>query len=456
MISLLLTACSGDKPVLEPLDKDKQVTLKVLFGDETSFYQQYGNFFNMKFPNVTFEVIPLNKLQHVVDGVYSVEGYKKAFAELAEKKEPDILFLDPDQYEEFVKKDKLYNLEAIIQQEKFDTDNIVPSIMQLLRDKGGGNIHGLAPNFRGRALFYNIDLFEKYGIELPRNQMTWEETLRLVQRFPARGSEKDREYGLNIGAGSNIYWLLYEISTTENLRLLDPAGTKVQFNTDSWGKVYRLAIEGVRSNKLNSSWSMQPSKTAENDLFLMGKAGMALEYSMSLSQLQRMKDSMNEVKPFRWGAVTVPVSAADPNTTDDVQLDQIYAINAKSPNIRAAWEFIKFVNGPEIAKMQSRIENFGLLSSRMEFTKDKEGHDLSAFYLLNQRAGANPENAAIPTEIFTIFAKVTEEESKRVLDDKQTVEQAIANIQLRLQEGLDQLKLKEKAAKEKEKEKAAK
>ncbi|MEC0118771.1 hypothetical protein [Paenibacillus apiarius] len=35
--------------------------------------------------------------------------------------------------------------------------------------------------------------------------------------------------------------------------------------------------------------------------------------------------------------------------------------------------------------------------------------------------------------------------------NKLTVEQAIANIQLRLQEGLDQVKLEEKAEKEKKK-----
>ncbi|MEH7087345.1 hypothetical protein V7139_32305, partial [Neobacillus drentensis] len=115
---------------------------------------------------------------------------------------------------------------------------------------------------------------------------------------------------------------------------------------------------------------------------------MTLDRNGVLNELQQMKDSMKDAKPFRWGVVTVPVSTADPNTTVDMELGEIYAINAKSPNIRAAWEFIKFVNGPEIAKMQSRVMN-GTLSSRMEFTKDKEGHDLAAFYLLNQRTSIN-------------------------------------------------------------------
>jgi multiple sugar transport system substrate-binding protein len=429
------------------MDKDKPIKLKVMFGDENYFYSQYGNFFSMKFPNVEFELIPTNKMQQEANGVYSIEAHNKAYAELAEETQPDVLLLQSDQYVEFVKKGKLYELEPIMQQEKFDTENIVPSIIQILRDKGDGKIYGLAPSFRGLALFYNVDLFEKYGIELPRNQMTWEEVLQLAQRFPAQGSEKDRVYGLNMGTGANISWLIYLISTTENLRILNPTGSKAQFDTESWRKVYQLAVDGVKSDTIYTQWNSHSGST-ESNLFLMGKAGMTIEGGWTLNELQQMKDLLKDITPFRWGVVTVPVSAADPNTTDDIMLDEIYAINAKSPNIRAGWEFIKFVNGAEIAKMQSRIQN-GTLSSRKELNKDKDDHDLSAFSLLNQSTEADSRDATIPSHVFTNFYHVAEEESKRVLDGQQTMDQAIANIQSRLQDGLDKVKLEEKAAKAK-------
>jgi len=79
----------------------------------------------------------------------------------------------------------------------------------------------------------------------------------------------------------------------------------------------------------------------------------------------------------------------------------------------------------------------------MAFNQDKESHDLSAFYKLIKRVGTNPQDATITSNIFNNFYHVTEEESKRVLENKQTIDQAMENIQSRLQEGLDKAKRSE-------------
>jgi hypothetical protein len=51
---------------------------------------------------------------------------------------------------------KLYALDSVIQQDKYDIEGIHPAIRKLLRDKGNGKLFGLSPTFNSSALYYNI------------------------------------------------------------------------------------------------------------------------------------------------------------------------------------------------------------------------------------------------------------------------------------------------------------
>ncbi|OPA77578.1 hypothetical protein BVG16_14115 [Paenibacillus selenitireducens] len=452
-LSLFLSACSKDKNALKLLGEDEQVKLKVVCFDENYFYQQYANYFSMKYPNVEFEVISTNKMQQELEESKNPDS-NEAYTKFIEKNQPDVLMLYANQFEKFASAGKLYELDTMIKQEKFDMDSIIPNVIQLLKDKGGGKIYGLAPTFSAQAIYYNIDMFQKYGVDLPKNQMTWEEVLQLAKRFPTGGSEKDREYGLYMDYGMTPSNFIMMVANTENLRLVDKEEEKVQFDAEQWRKVYQLVVDGFQSKTLvNRDMNMQGGTMEsyyQGKTFLMGKTAMAIGGTWLTNEMQRVKDDLKDYKPFQWGVVTAPVSAMDPNTADSMYLDEIIAINAQSPNTRAAWEFVKFVNGPEMAKMQSR-QLSGSLPTRKEFIKDKENHDLSAFYMLTPRAkNVTYRFEKTPESFFQTILQVMDEQTKQVLDNTQSADQAITNIQKQLQEGLIKAKQEEKAAKEKE------
>ncbi|WP_156825980.1 ABC transporter substrate-binding protein [Paenibacillus terrigena] len=457
-MALLLAACSGEKAALEPLDAEQNVKLKVIFWEEDYFYQEYGNYFTMKYPNVEFEVISQNQLQKEVSE--SGEDYQEAMNKFIEKNQPDILMLQPDQYEKFSSEGKLYELDTIIKQEKFDTENIIPAVMQMLKDKGGGKIYGLAPTFGAQVIFYNVDLFQKNGVELPKNQMTWEELFQLAQRFPTSGAEKDRIYGLGMEYGG-FSSLLMNVGSTENLRWVDKSGKKIQLESESWKKAFNLVTQGMKSGAIyrekpqdNQAQTME-SYYARNP-FTMGKAAMTMGGSWYTNQLRQAKDQIKDYKPFEWGVVTAPVSPSDPNVTDNMYLSEIMAVNAKSTNTRAAWEFVKFINGPDMARMQSR-QMSGNLPTRKDFIKDKENHDLSAFYMLTPKfTSYNSKEYQVPSNFYMMQNQVLETQSNLFLDNKQSAEQTLANIQKQLQDGLDKGWQEDEAKKKKEKEKEAK
>lgn len=57
----LMSGCLGEKPVLEQLEEGKG-KIKVVSYNEESFYNDYGNYFNIKYPDIEFEVVSYQDL----------------------------------------------------------------------------------------------------------------------------------------------------------------------------------------------------------------------------------------------------------------------------------------------------------------------------------------------------------------------------------------------------------
>lgn len=57
----LMSGCLGEKPVLEQLEEGKG-KIKVVSYNEDYFYNEYGNYFNIKYPDIEFEVVSYQEL----------------------------------------------------------------------------------------------------------------------------------------------------------------------------------------------------------------------------------------------------------------------------------------------------------------------------------------------------------------------------------------------------------
>lgn len=113
--------------------------------------------------------------------------------------------------EKLAQEGKLYNLDSIITQEKFDLEGYMPGLVDMIREHGGGSLYGLAPSFYTSAIYYNAELFRENNIEPPRNKMTWQEVLDLSSRFASVGSGENQVYGYyqRYGGGpQDLFWML--------------------------------------------------------------------------------------------------------------------------------------------------------------------------------------------------------------------------------------------------------
>jgi multiple sugar transport system substrate-binding protein len=400
---------------------------------------------------VDIEVVSTQSMYMNMDG----KDPEKEFNKMLEEKKPDVLMLDINRYEKMAADGKLLELDAVIHKDKFDIENILPSITDLLKSKGNGRLYGLSPSFYSNVLMYNKDLFEQNGIEFPKDQMSWEEVLQLAKRFPTTGDEDKRIYGFfqnNYGQAS-IYQFATMIAVTEGLSAVDPENLKVTINNNSWKKVFETSLDALNSKAMNSpkaSDNSQQSNSYENylkrDYFISGRAAMTINGYYMFDQLQQAKNQIKDFKPINWDIVTVPVDPKNPDKTNGFGVNELFAINSQSTQQRAAWEFVKYLNSEEFARIQSRSSQ--QLLTRTKYTKEKDGHSLEAFYKLKADTDFYKGYEKIPQNFYQPFNQLVDQEMKPVLEGKKSVDEVLPFIQAKGQEALDKA-VAEAAAKKK-------
>lgn len=445
----LLGGCFAEKPVLEELDPEGKVKIKVMYHNDESFYRDYGNgfdaIFNEKYPNLEFEFISLIEMYPDIEK--NGTSFEEEYLKLIEKNKPDILFFTKtDLFEKMAQEGKLYNLDPIIAQEKFDVDSYMLGLIDMMRHYGDGSLYGLAPSFYTNNLYYNAELFREYQIDPPRNQMSWKEVLELSQRFAGLGSNDKPIYGLTEDFG-RVEELLFGIAATSSLRALDPKGEKLEFNTEGWKEAMELVADAVRSRAVFAS--QEDVRYLQTGPFLRGEVAMVFGSGMFRNQLLQgpMQDDGKEME---WNMVTVPVDPASPDESPFVELNGIYAIAADSANKRAAWEFMKYVNSPEMAKALSRSPHAGL-QTRSGYTKEIAGKSTESFYLLRPKAGGGSiwggSKVNRPDEFTFGFPSLVEKQLYEMIENGKSAEAAAAAIESEGNALLEQARAAQKAKK---------
>jgi multiple sugar transport system substrate-binding protein len=448
--ALLMAGCNmgggGDaEPKLKALGKDEKATIKVMSTwDERIFNQQYGLLFYAKHPNIEIQVASTQgAITYGPDTDVNAE-----FEKFIEEHNPDVLMLTPDLYERMVEKGKLYELESVIKQDKFDLAGIMPGVLDTIKTYSGGKLYGLAPNFNSQALFYNKTLFERHGVPLPKDEMSWEELLELARRFPTTGDDSSRVYGFSLGNLDSVFRFAMMIGSTKGLSFADPDTLTMTMNTDGWKKAAQLALDSYKSNAIyrpNPNQQFRGGSMEEyykQEPFIGGKVAMMLSGTYYMESLKQAKTALKDDAP-QWDLVTIPVDPNNPEgSPSSFNIGQIFAINSQSPNLRAAWEFVKYINDAEYARVMSKSSSMtGSVTTRSEYFQDPEGRNVEAFYKIKGNSAAyNRSMAKLPQTFMGQLYPHAELEFKEVMEGKKSVDDAIQAIQERGQTELTKAK----------------
>ncbi len=463
-MTLTLSACTSggkDKEGLAKLDREDQGSLKVAYFNDQAFYTQYGNAFQAMFPNVEVEVVS-------TESVFDAEDPILAMEKLIDEQQPDVLYLNEDEYAALAKKGKLYDLDAAIKQDAFDIDAFQPSVIELLKARGDGKLYGLSPNFSSYALYYNKDLFESNGIPYPTDGMSWDDVMKLAARFPAKKDGEDALFGLSLpSAAQDPFALIRTIGEAKGLSYADSDAGTVSISSPEWKAIFQSVIDAYKTGSITMPGSGGQSDGPrqgqvmirkgggaaiafgpDSMRFQSGQSAMMIDGPMVMDMMdmgsklggtiriqgdtKTSSDSGGDAKPglspfksFEWDVVTIPVDPSQPDVDGSLSLDEVFSINASSENLSAAWELVKYINGEQLAK--TGMKGPSALSSRTAYKKDAGGRNIDAFYA----HGPNTQLLLqeLPAGFAESFATLASDQIKKVVAGTETLDNALAAIQ---------------------------
>lgn len=447
LISLLLIGLAGCKSLPEP----NVSKLKVMNRDNEKRYfnDKYGDMFHAQNGSIKIELIRPKSMKLEK----TASNYVEALQQSIEQEQLDVLQLSIYDFNLLSEAGFLLDLEPLVARDHYNIETIYPSITSFLREQGGGKLYGFAPTFQRQVIFYNMDMFEQYGIEPPHDGMTWQELIDLAGRFPTDGDEQSRIYGGFTSFGLNkenpLDELGVRIGLSMGLKAVNLDTMQITMNTEGWKKAYEQAKEALSTNAVYVRGYNTDEDFNEQQPFAKGRQAMLIadEPSWAYSVLDYIKSG--KVKPFRVGMVVGPADLSNREITRDLNLnnDYVYAIRANSSNVDAAWELLKFMQGEEVAgKLASRPDNG--IPSRMGQTSDFYGINLDGFYHLTSVPPSNyyddPNDNIITDEFKEKYGEIMYRELAQVEKSQKSLDVALQSIQRDAQVALDEANLARK------------
>jgi multiple sugar transport system substrate-binding protein len=266
---------------------------------------------------------------------------------------PDVFLVNYRFYGQFAARDALEPLqERVDESEQFEPEDFFPQAMEAFRWEG--ELMCLPQNVSSLVVYYNRDLFERFGVPEPKAGWSWQEFIvravnltRDAQGQPV--SAGDPELGAVRPA---IFGLGVEPTVIRLAPLVWSNGGDLFDDTDA---PTRFALERPAAQvalqeflKLRKDYGVIPSDQdveAEDDesRFQNGRLAMLLSSRRSTPTFRTIED-------FDWDVAPLPVFERPAG----ILHSDAYCMSRASEAKDEAWRFIEFANSPEGQRVVAR------------------------------------------------------------------------------------------------------
>ncbi|MEF3306602.1 ABC transporter substrate-binding protein [Paenibacillus sp. GYB003] len=249
---------------------------------------------------------PLKKKYPHITVEYVVPGKGTMIDDLvAAKTVPDLLLYGIGNYTQYRDLGILTDITPLLGKLKIDLSRFKPWVLDNI--KADGKLYSLPYAMNTNAIYYNLDLFDKFGVPYPKSGMTWDDIIETTKRL----SRSDNGVPYKGFMYLNTYWLGYQLS----LPFTDPAKKKSAINTDGWSRVFQLmkTIDTIPGNERGSPVA---------DFYDKRTLAMVGAYNLVPTLKQE------KYQTLRWDVAGYPSFKEKPNIAPPVDLHQITISNS--------------------------------------------------------------------------------------------------------------------------------
>jgi multiple sugar transport system substrate-binding protein len=318
----------------------------LVFGDppEIKAYRSLIDAFSEEEPEIDVELVEASDRDDLI---------ARLSTSLAGGSPPDLFLMNYRFYGQFAARGALEPLERYVEDSNaFEVDDFYPEAVDAFR--WHGELTCLPQNISSLVLYFNRDLFRRFGVQEPQNGMSWLDLLdraraltRDEQGQPVRGADPDLPqadtapaeiYGL--GVEPSIIRLAPFIWSNGGDIVDDPASpTMLTLDTPQAREVVQAFFD------LRTTHGVVPTDQeleAEDDESRFANGRLAM-----LFQSRRSVPFFREAARFDWDVVSLPVF----DEPAGILHSDAYCMTKASQNKDSAWRFVEYALGPEGAKV---------------------------------------------------------------------------------------------------------
>jgi multiple sugar transport system substrate-binding protein len=299
-----------------------------------SFDQRYGNAIRKKFPNYTIKYIQFAK--------------GNSFDELLTRGEKIDIYWDSISTfsSNVVDYGLQYDMTELVKRSKMDLSRFEDVPLEAVKRFSNGGMYGIPVTNGNMVIYYNKDLFDKFGIAFPKDGMTWDEFNQLAKKLN-RTQDGVTYTGLSISAKH----LLRMNNFSEPFA---NASTKKQtIGTDNWKKVFSAYFTDPGTDTLMKEKSVQLKRAPYYDEFFKLKTSAMFPFvSNQPATIPDLFRAMN------WDVVSFPTFKELPGVGSQAY-PVYFGITAQSKEKEAAMEVISYLTSDEY---QMDISKKGIMS----------------------------------------------------------------------------------------------
>lgn len=311
----------------------KSISLLLTYSEEKEeLYQCISDFTEESGIEVEVQYMPLE------------DSRKQISVMVASDSLPDVMDVDNTDTLTYAKMGILADLTDRVESE-IETDQYYPGVLE--SQQVDGKYYGLPFTANNLCLFYNKDLLEQAGTEVPT---TWDELLNACEKLKAIGVNGFGVAGSQTTDTTFQMWPFIWGAGADETSVDSPEMTEML-------EFYQTMIDnGYMSTEVVNYVSGDNANQ-----FTAGNTAMIIDGPWRLSSIEADAG-------FEYGVAAIPVKEAGN--------DQVTALGGHNfaitdgDNVDAAWEFVKYMNSPEVMKKYSEAENY--IPSRKDVCEESD------------------------------------------------------------------------------------
>lgn len=129
-----------------------------------------------------------------------------------------------------------YPMDDLVRAHRVDLSRVEPTIIQAVREMSDGKLTAFPTLTNTLAMYYNKDLFEKFGVAYPKDNMTWDDIIEMNRQL-TRLEDGQQYVGLSMSVSHA------QLMSPLSLQRYNHSSQKAEINNDKWRTFFQSLID---------------------------------------------------------------------------------------------------------------------------------------------------------------------------------------------------------------------